>query len=60
MTQVVVIQKQTPDKSYSLVGSEAKNPLPSSNLSWEDVAGLSWIFIDEFDQFYLEKLERRC
>ena len=28
-----------------MVGSEAKNPLPTiSGMSWTDIAGLSWIF----------------
>lgn len=41
---------QNPDNLVSMVGSEAKNPLPTKtrgNFSWDDIAGLSWIFIED-------------
>jgi len=50
MTQVVMLQRQTPEQSSALMGSEAKNPLPINGYgSWEDVAGLSWIFLEDSD-----------
>lgn len=55
MTQVVVMQKLTPSKSSFLVGSEAKNPLPArSNLSWEDLAGLSWLILENHNKYGLD------
>ena len=34
--------------SVNLVGREAKNPLLTSmSYDWTDMAGLSWIFVDE-------------
>ena len=39
-----VLQAQRP--SHHLVGSETKNPLPT-NSKWSDIAGLSWIFLDD-------------
>ena len=55
MTQVVVMQRQTPDQSSVLVGSEAKNPLPTSrNRSWEEIAGLSWLIIEDPDKYGID------
>ena len=52
MTQVIVMQRQTSDQSSVLVGSEAKNPLPaSSKRNWEDIAGLSWLIIEDQDKY---------
>ena len=57
MTQVVVMQRHTPDQSSVLVGSEAQNPLPtSSNKNWEDIAGLSWLILEEFDKYGLDPI----
>ena len=57
MTQVVMMQRQTPDQSSVLVGSEAKNPLPTSkNRNWEDVAGLSWLIIEDQDKYGIDTI----
>lgn len=50
MTQVIMLQRQTPEQSSAMMGSEAKRPLPINSAgSWEDVAGLSWIFLGDSD-----------
>lgn len=55
MTQVVVMQRQTPSLSSVLLGSETKNPLPtSSKRSWEDLAGLSWLILEDLDKYGLD------
>lgn len=55
MTQVVLMKKQTPSQSSVLVGSEAENPLPtSSHRSWEEIAGLSWLFIEDNDKYQMD------
>lgn len=50
MTQVVVMQRQIPEQTSVLEGNEFKNLLLGSKLSWEDFAGLSWIFFDDFEE----------
>jgi hypothetical protein len=50
VSQITLIKTHKPDNTSSLVGREAKNPLPNKereNYSLHDVAGLSWIFLDE-------------
>lgn len=57
MTQVVLMKKQTPSQSSVLVGSEAENPLPtSSHRSWEEIAGLSWLFIEDNDKYQIDTI----
>lgn len=41
---------QNPDNLVSMVGSEAKNPLPTqlaSSSSWAEAVGLFWMFLDD-------------
>lgn len=49
MTLVMVANYKKPlELSSSLIGSEAKNPLPfQGEDSWMDFAGLSWIVDEE-------------
>ncbi|MDX1441552.1 MAG: hypothetical protein R3237_03760 [Nitrosopumilaceae archaeon] len=48
MSQAVVVQRQKPDQSSVLVGTEAKNPVPSmTNPTWEEIRGLSWVFFED-------------
>jgi hypothetical protein len=51
MSQITLTQiPQKPVTNISVVGSEAKNPLPTKtrgNFSWTDMAGLSWIFLED-------------
>ena len=51
VSQITITQiPHKPVTKLSLVGSEAKNPLlikTKDNLSWTDMAGLSWIFLDD-------------
>ena len=54
MTQAV-LQIQKSDRSAGLIGSEAKNPLSiNSNRNWEDIAGLSWILLEESHKYNLD------
>lgn len=49
MSQITLTKSPKPDNKL-VVGSEAKNPLPSKvrdNISTIDIAGLSWIFLDD-------------
>lgn len=44
------ISLPTPDNKSFMVGSEAKNTLPTNtrnNFSYTDMVGLSWIFLDD-------------
>ncbi|WP_182126624.1 hypothetical protein [Nitrosopumilus sp. b2] len=44
----VTLNIQRPDQSLSLVGSDVKNALPTSTYcNWTELAGLSWIFVDD-------------
>ncbi|MDX1442089.1 MAG: hypothetical protein R3237_06495 [Nitrosopumilaceae archaeon] len=57
MTQVVVMQRKTPEHSSVLVESEAKNPLSTyRNKGWEEFAGLSWLLLEEPDKYGLESI----
>jgi hypothetical protein len=50
VSQITQVKVQKLSTIVSLVGSEAKNSLPSrakENTSWTDVAGLSWILLDD-------------
>jgi hypothetical protein len=51
VSQITLTQiPHKPVTKLSLVESEAKNPLSNKtrdNLSWTDMAGLSWIFLDD-------------
>lgn len=53
MTQVVLFtDRQKNNQSAELAGNEAKNPLPkSSKRNWEDIAGLSWLIIEDQDKY---------
>ena len=55
MSQIVLTQRQTTDQPSVLIGSEAKNPLPtSSKRSWDDLAGLSWLILEDLDKYGLD------
>ena len=49
MTQILVNKyNQIPNQSFSLVGTEAKNPVPTSSIpNWEEIRGLSWVFYED-------------
>ena len=52
--QIILHKKYAPEKTSKtyLVGSDAKNALPSSNIygiNAKDLMGLSWIFAKEDD-----------
>ena len=48
MKQVMVNNYvQKPDQLSILVGSDAKNALPTSSITAMDLMGLSWIFMEE-------------
>ena len=49
MSLITITKDNKPESNPVLVGSDAKNALPSRNLagSWTDIAGLSWIFIED-------------
>ena len=58
MTQVVVMQRQTPKPSCVLDESEAKKPhSSSSNLSWTDFAGLPWLTMKNFNNNNMGKIQ---
>lgn len=42
---------QKTDQKYTMVGNEAKNPLPTiaNEINAMDLVGLSWIFTKEYD-----------
>jgi tripartite-type tricarboxylate transporter receptor subunit TctC len=51
VSQITLTQiPHKPVTKLSMVGSEAKNPLSiktKDNFSWTDMAGLSWILLDD-------------
>lgn len=51
MSQITIPKSLTkPDNKLLVEGSESKKPLPSKvggNISTIDIAGLSWIFLDD-------------
>ena len=61
MTQMLVLKNQSSNLS-SVDGSEAKNPplLETVNHTWTELMGLSWIVMENNDQFNLAQPERRC
>lgn len=47
MTQVVIHKVEEKSNTHEiLVGSDAENALPANIASWTELAGLSWIFVD--------------
>lgn len=49
MTQILVSKhKKSYSQPLSLVGTEAKNPVPTRRESnWEDIRGLTWVFYED-------------
>ena len=49
MTQILLSKfNQNHNQTNLLVGTEAKNPAPTSSIpGWEEIRGLSWVFYDD-------------
>lgn len=49
---LIMLEKKHPaiPKETFLIGSEAENPLPlrTKDGPWSDIAGLTWMFVEDF------------